>query len=92
MHAVILKVLVADVRAGLVVTTCVLPGQRDEHAAGEAASVFAPTRLTLWVRPGLENYCRKHVAPKFEHSGGDQHAVDDDRRCWSAGDAAFREV
>src|SRR4051812_17724669 len=24
-----------------------------------------PTRLTLWVRPGLVNFCRKHVAPKL---------------------------
>src|SRR5205814_652313 len=24
-----------------------------------------PSRLTLWVRPGLEHYCRKHVAPRL---------------------------
>ena len=24
-----------------------------------------PTRLTLWVRPGLESYCRQHVIPKL---------------------------
>ena len=26
---------------------------------------LAPTRLTLWVRPGLANWCRREILPKF---------------------------
>lgn len=42
---------------------------------------LAPSRLTLWVRPELVNYCRRHVVPKLGVSAeintplGDQPAL-----------------
>src|SRR5215218_5792267 len=37
-----------------------------------------PTRLTLWVRPGLAEYCRRELAPRFPFPVAVNEPLDDE--------------
>src|SRR5262249_46331803 len=50
---------------------------------------FAPTRLTLWVRPALAEYCRREIAPTLNIPVAINEPLDDEPAMLSSGGALY---
>jgi UDP-N-acetylglucosamine diphosphorylase/glucosamine-1-phosphate N-acetyltransferase len=48
-----------------------------------------PTRVTLWVRPGLADFCRKHIVPTISIPTTINTALDDEPALLSSGRALY---